>query len=200
MSSAKWRLCRVGLNVLKLIGYSGNCILPCSRQIGIFGAIAKNNYCRYMKSVIQTKKDITNLTTVCSIVYAILTGRVFAKPNDNSISTGFFLSQVVINDVKIFALSVHICEPFEIHSRQNAWWRHQMETFSALQALCAGNSPVTGEQGRWRGALMFSFICAWMKCWVNNREAGGLRRQHAHYDVSVMWLNFRRALPWPIVA
>ena len=26
-----------------------------------------------------------------------------------------------------------------------AWWRHQMETFSALLALCAGNSPVSGE-------------------------------------------------------
>ena len=25
------------------------------------------------------------------------------------------------------------------------WWRHQIETFSALLALCAGNSPVTGE-------------------------------------------------------
>ena len=25
------------------------------------------------------------------------------------------------------------------------WWRHQMETFSALLAICAGNSPVTGE-------------------------------------------------------
>ena len=25
------------------------------------------------------------------------------------------------------------------------WWRHQMETFSALLALCAGNSPVAGE-------------------------------------------------------
>ena len=25
------------------------------------------------------------------------------------------------------------------------WWHHQMETFSALLALCAGNSPVTGE-------------------------------------------------------
>ena len=24
------------------------------------------------------------------------------------------------------------------------WWRHQMETFSALLAICAGNSPVTG--------------------------------------------------------
>ena len=25
------------------------------------------------------------------------------------------------------------------------WWRHQMETFPALLALCAGNSPVIGE-------------------------------------------------------
>ena len=25
------------------------------------------------------------------------------------------------------------------------WWRHQMETISALLAICAGNSPVTGE-------------------------------------------------------
>ena len=26
-----------------------------------------------------------------------------------------------------------------------AWWHHQMEPFSALLAICAGNSPVTGE-------------------------------------------------------
>ena len=35
-----------------------------------------------------------------------------------------------------------------LHSRQpiaHRWWRHQMETISALLALCAGNSPVTGE-------------------------------------------------------
>ena len=25
------------------------------------------------------------------------------------------------------------------------WWRHQMETLSALLAICAGNSPVPGE-------------------------------------------------------
>ena len=25
------------------------------------------------------------------------------------------------------------------------WWRHQMETFSALLAICVGNSPVSGE-------------------------------------------------------
>ena len=27
----------------------------------------------------------------------------------------------------------------------SSWWRHQMETFSVFLALCAGNSPVTGE-------------------------------------------------------
>ena len=26
-----------------------------------------------------------------------------------------------------------------------SWWRHQMETFSTLLAICVGNSPVTGE-------------------------------------------------------
>ena len=27
----------------------------------------------------------------------------------------------------------------------SVWWRHQMETFSALLVICAGNSPVPGE-------------------------------------------------------
>ena len=69
------------------------------------------------------------------------------------------------------------------------WWRHQMETFSALLALCAGTSPVSvtsPHTGQWRGALMFSLICAWIKGWVNNHEAGDLRRHRGHYDVSVM--------------
>ena len=64
-----------------------------------------------------------------------------------------------------------------------SWWRHQMETFSALLALCAGNSP---HEGKWHGALMFSLICTLINRWVNNREAGDLRRHRAHYDVTVM--------------
>ena len=46
------------------------------------------------------------------------------------------------------------------------WWRHQMETFSALLAIVRGihrslvNSP---HKGQWRGALMFSLICVWSK-------------------------------------
>ena len=68
-------------------------------------------------------------------------------------------------------------------------WRHQVETFSALLALCAGNATVTGEfptQNQWRGALVFSLICAWINPWINNREAGDLRRHRAHYYVIVM--------------
>ena len=35
--------------------------------------------------------------------------------------------------------------PSQLAERFLAWWRHQMETFSALLAICAGNSPVPGE-------------------------------------------------------
>ena len=64
-----------------------------------------------------------------------------------------------------------------------------METLSALLTLCAGNSPVpvnSQHRGQWRGALMFSLICARINDWVNNREAVDLRRHHGHYDVNVM--------------
>ena len=64
-----------------------------------------------------------------------------------------------------------------------------METFSALLAICAVNSPVPGDsphKGQWRGALIFSLICVWINGWVNNREAGDLRHHRAYYDVTVM--------------
>ena len=73
------------------------------------------------------------------------------------------------------------------------WWRHQMETFSVLLALCARNhgSPVNSpHKGLWRGALMFSLICVWRYDWVNNRVVGELRRHHGHYDVTVMFSPF----------
>ena len=46
-------------------------------------------------------------------------------------------------------------------------------------------SPVNSQhKGQWRGALMFSLICSWINAWVNNGEAGDLRRNRAHYDVT----------------
>ena len=77
--------------------------------------------------------------------------------------------------------------------RKPSWdrsrWRHQVETFSALLAICVGNSPVYvnfPHNGQWRGALMFSLICARINSWVNNRKAGDLRRHRGHYDVIVI--------------
>ena len=32
-----------------------------------------------------------------------------------------------------------------LYNAKLSWWRQQVETFSALLDLCAGNSPVTGE-------------------------------------------------------
>ena len=45
------------------------------------------------------------------------------------------------------------------------------------------NSP---HKCQWRGALVFSLILAWINSWVNNRDAGDLRRYCAHCDVNVM--------------
>ena len=47
------------------------------------------------------------------------------------------------------------------------------------------NSP---HKSKWRAALMFSLICVRINGWVNNREAGDLRRHRTHYDVTVMVL------------
>ena len=68
-----------------------------------------------------------------------------------------------------------------------------METFSALLAFCAGNSPVTGEFPSQRPVTRgfnVSLIFAWINGWVNNREAGGLRRHRAHYDDIVMYQRY----------
>ena len=71
----------------------------------------------------------------------------------------------------------------------NTWWRHQMETFSALLAICAENSPVTGEIPAQRPVTRnfgVFFICVWINGWVNSREADDLICHRAHYDVTVM--------------
>ena len=60
-----------------------------------------------------------------------------------------------------------------------------METFSALLAICAGNSLVPGEFPAQRPVTR-SFDVFLENGWVNNRQAGDLRRYRAHYDVIVM--------------
>ena len=69
------------------------------------------------------------------------------------------------------------------------WWRHQMEPFPRYWPFVRGihRSPVNSpHKGQWRGALMFSLICTRINGWVNNDDAGDLRRHGVHYDVIVM--------------
>ena len=70
-----------------------------------------------------------------------------------------------------------------------SWWRHQMEAFSTLLAICAGNSPATGKFSSQRPVTRsfdVFFICAWTNGWANHRDAGDLRRHCAHYGTTVM--------------
>ena len=54
------------------------------------------------------------------------------------------------------------------------------------------NSPLKGQLG---GALMFFLIWAWINGWASNREAGDLRRQRPHYDVTVMLIDTPTTFP-----
>ena len=64
-----------------------------------------------------------------------------------------------------------------------------METFSALLAICAGNSSVSGEFPAQRPVTISFDVFFDLRLnngWVNSREAGDLRRYRTHFDVTVM--------------
>ena len=64
-------------------------------------------------------------------------------------------------------------------------WKHFPCNWPFVRGI--HRSPVNSQhKGQWRGALVFSLICVWINDWVNNREAGDLRRYCAHYDIIVM--------------
>ena len=62
-----------------------------------------------------------------------------------------------------------------------------METFSALLAIRAGNSPVTGEFPAKRPVTRSFKVFFDLRLNEYLSEAGDLRRYRAHYDVIVMW-------------
>ena len=67
----------------------------------------------------------------------------------SSIASLFFLTEIFLFACSILVVSAmflvfNYCNLLIIYCNM-PWWRHQMETFSALLTFCAGNSPVTGE-------------------------------------------------------
>ena len=66
-------------------------------------------------------------------------------------------------------------------------WKHFPRYWPFVRGI--HRSPVNSpHKGQWCGALMFTLICARINGWVNNREAGDLRRYRAHCDVIVMYV------------
>ena len=76
-------------------------------------------------------------------------------------------------------------------------------SFSALLALCSGNSPVTPvnspNKGQWRGALMLSLICAWTpshSLWLHCNEDRERFRQWLGTHSAPAWKNNQRFRSW----
>ena len=64
-------------------------------------------------------------------------------------------------------------------------WKHFRRYWPFVRGI--HRSPVNSPpKGQWRGVMMFSLICALINGWMNNREAGDLRRHCAHYDATVL--------------
>ena len=66
--------------------------------------------------------------------------------SSNTASRLFVCIVLMQQETVIWVLPVaFLSSAFILNNRSFSWWCHQMETFSALLALCAGNSPVTGK-------------------------------------------------------
>ena len=64
-------------------------------------------------------------------------------------------------------------------------WKHFPRYWPFVRGI--HRSPVNSRhKGQWRGALMFSLICASTNSWANKEDAGDLRRHRSHYDVILM--------------
>ena len=88
----------------------------------------------------------------------------------------------LMNKVVWIQLKIH-------HIEIDTWWRHQMETYSASLALCAGNSPAPDEFPAKRPVTQSFDVFFDLR--PNRRlskrgEAGDMKRHRAHYDVIVM--------------
>ena len=93
---------------------------------------------------------------------------------------------------KLFGSSWLLLETSRPMLHTDSWWRHQMETFSALLAICAGNSPITGEFPAQRPVARSVDVFFYLR--LNKRlskHSWGWWFETPYYDVIGM--------PWPLL-
>ena len=112
-------------------------------------------------------------------------------------------------DLVIMLLESHECDKWFEYFLWLPWWPVMSKEDILLDAFTAHDGVIKWKhiprywrfvrgihrnpvncphKGQWCGALMFTLSCARINGWVNNREAGDLRRHRAHYDVIVIRL------------
>ena len=79
-----------------------------------------------------------------------------------------------------------------VHTRvtMTSWNWNIFRITGPLCGKLTGEFPAQRPVTRSFDVFLFSFICVWINGWVNNREAGDLRRYRVHYDVIVMSYSF----------
>ena len=73
-------------------------------------------------------------------------------------------------------------------------WKHFPRYWPFVRGI--HRSPVNSpHKGQWRGVLVFSLIFAWIYGWVNNREAGDLRRHPSVTSDISLYTHLNKQLP-----
>ena len=121
--------------------------------------------------------------------------RIYASLGHNELTIAQLpFSSIVTNFLRVsfcrehaYALVLHITQHTNIAQTHDdvIQWKHFPRYWTFVRGI--HRSPVNSpHKGQWRGTLMCSSICTWTNGWVNNRNAGNLKRHRAHYYVIVM--------------
>ena len=85
-------------------------------------------------------------------------------------------------DILIYVISLYIWA--SCRKQNKPFWRHDMEKFSTLLALCEGNPPVMGGFPHTKGLSVQGFNVAlkfaWAWSWANDQVADDMRRHDTH--------------------
>ena len=135
------------------------------------------------KPLVNRVPEIFNQSTLIQILACRMLG---AKRLPGPMLTSY--NCTITNSNSKMWMKIRTCSFKNVHLKMHddvIKWKHFPRYWPFVWGI--RRSPVNSpHKGQWRGALMFSLICAWINVWVNNREAGDLRRHRAHYDVTVM--------------
>ena len=94
-----------------------------------------------------------------------------------------FQTEIYTTTCSYWSMSLYSLSYCDIWHDDVIKWKHFPRYWPFVRGIHRSlvNSP---HKGQWRRVLMFYLI--WTNDWVNNRDAGDLRRHCTHYNVTVM--------------